>query len=78
MNPTRIKAIVRKEFYHLIRDYRSLYMAFAMPLILIILFGFALSLDVDNVETIVVDYDKSELSRILSASWTPPPIFMFQ
>jgi ABC-2 type transport system permease protein len=63
LNPTRIKAIVRKEFYHLIRDYRSLYMAFAMPLILIILFGFALSLDVDNVETIVVDYDKSELSR---------------
>jgi ABC-2 type transport system permease protein len=63
LNPLRIRAIVRKEFYHLIRDYRSLYMAFAMPLILIILFGFALSLDVDNVETIVVDYDKSELSR---------------
>jgi ABC-2 type transport system permease protein len=63
LNPTRIKAIVRKEFYHLIRDYRSLYLAFAMPLILIILFGYALSLDVDNVETIVVDYDKSELSR---------------
>jgi ABC-2 type transport system permease protein len=47
----------------LIRDYRSLYLAFAIPLILIILFGYALSLDVDNVETIVVDYDKSELSR---------------
>ncbi len=63
MNPTRIKAIIRKEFYHLIRDYRSLYLAFAMPLILIILFGYALSLDVDNVETVVVDYDKSESSR---------------
>ena len=63
MNPGRIKAIVRKEFYHLIRDYRSLYLAFAMPLLLIILFGYALSLDVDNVETVVVDYDKSERSR---------------
>jgi ABC-2 type transport system permease protein len=63
LNPLRTTAIVRKEFYHLIRDYRSLYLAFAIPLILIILFGFALSLDVDNVETIVVDYDKSELSR---------------
>ena len=63
MNPTRIKAIIRKEFYHLIRDYRSLYLAFAMPLLLIILFGYALSLDVDNVETVVVDYDKSESSR---------------
>jgi len=63
LNPGRIKAIVRKEFYHLIRDYRSLYLAFAMPLLLIILFGYALSLDVDNVETVVVDYDKSERSR---------------
>jgi ABC-2 type transport system permease protein len=59
----RLKAIIRKEFYHLIRDYRSLYLAFAIPLILIILFGYALSLDVNNVETIFVDYDKSELSR---------------
>jgi ABC-2 type transport system permease protein len=63
LNPLRIKALIRKEIYHLIRDYRSLYLAFAIPLLLIILFGYALSLDVDNVETIVVDYDKSELSR---------------
>lgn len=63
MNPLRIKALIRKEIYHLLRDYRSLYLAFAIPLLLIILFGYALSLDVDNVETIVVDYDKSELSR---------------
>jgi ABC-2 type transport system permease protein len=63
LNPLRLKAIVRKEFYHLIRDYRSLYLAFAIPLLLIILFGYALSLDVDNVETVFVDYDKSELSR---------------
>ena len=62
----RLKAIVRKEFYHLIRDYRSLYLAFAIPLLLIILFGYALSLDVDNVETVFVDYDKSELSRDFS------------
>jgi ABC-2 type transport system permease protein len=58
-----IKAITRKEFYHLIRDFRSLYLAFAVPLLLIFLFGYALSLDVDNVETVVVDYDKTALSR---------------
>jgi ABC-2 type transport system permease protein len=59
----RLKAIIRKEFYHLIRDYRSLYLAFAIPLILIILFGYALSLDVNNVETIIIDHDKTEVSR---------------
>ena len=63
MKVIRLKAIVRKEFYHLIRDYRSLYLAFAIPLILIILFSYALSLDVDNVETVFVDYDRSALSR---------------
>jgi ABC-2 type transport system permease protein len=58
-----IQAVTRKEFYHLIRDYRSLYLAFAIPLLLILLFGYALSLDVDNVETVVVDYDNTDLSR---------------
>jgi ABC-2 type transport system permease protein len=59
----RIKAIAVKEFYHLIRDYRSLYLAFAIPLILILLFGYALSLDVENVKTMVVDYDQTQGSR---------------
>jgi len=59
----RLKVIVRKEFYHLIRDYRSLYLAFAIPLLLIILFGYALSFDVDNVGTVFVDHDKTELSH---------------
>ncbi len=63
MKSIRLKAIIRKEFYHLIRDYRSLYLAFAMPLILIILFGYALSLDVQNIETVIVDHDKTRASR---------------
>ena len=75
MNPLRIKALIRKEFYHLIRDYRSLYLAFAVPLILIILFGYALSLDVDNVETVVVDYDQSDLSRDFIRKLAASPYF---
>jgi len=63
LNPTNIRAIARKEFYHLIRDFRSLYLAFFIPLLLILMFGYALSLDVDNVRTVVVDHDKSRLSR---------------
>jgi ABC-2 type transport system permease protein len=58
-----IQAVTRKEFYHLFRDFRSLYLAFALPLLLILLFGYALSLDVDNVETVVVDYENTDLSR---------------
>ena len=63
MNTVNIKAIARKEFYHIFRDFRSLYMAFLMPLLLILIFGYALSLDVDDVRIVVVDHDKTPLSR---------------
>jgi ABC-2 type transport system permease protein len=63
MNLRRVQAVARKEFYHLIRDFRSLYLAFALPLLLILLFGYALSLDVDNIKVVVVDRDKTALSR---------------
>ncbi|HJX34921.1 MAG TPA: ABC transporter permease [Desulfatiglandales bacterium] len=65
MNLINIKAIARKEYYHLIRDFRSMYLAFFIPLFLILMFGYALSLDVDNVKTVVVDHDRTFLSRDL-------------
>lgn len=63
MRVVNIKAFARKEFYHLVRDFRSLYLSFAIPLVLILLFGYALSLDVDNIKTVVVDYDNTYLAR---------------
>ena len=63
MRISNINAIARKEYYHLIRDFRSLYLAFIIPLFLILMFGYALRLDVDSVKTVLVDYDKTPLSR---------------
>jgi ABC-2 type transport system permease protein len=63
VNTRTVKAIARKEYYHLIRDFRSLYLAFIIPLLLILLFGYALSLDVENIPTVVVDHDQSQESR---------------
>jgi ABC-2 type transport system permease protein len=63
LNLINIKAIARKEYYHLIRDYRSLYLAFLLPLLLILMFGYALSLDVKDVRIVVVDQDRTDLSR---------------
>jgi ABC-2 type transport system permease protein len=65
MNRIIIQAVSRKEYYHLIRDFRSLYLAFIIPLLLIFLFGYALSLDVDNIRVVVVDHDQTEVSRDL-------------
>ena len=63
MKLKNIQAIARKEYFHLIRDFRSLYLAFVIPLLLILLFGYALSLDVENIRTVVVDHDQTRESR---------------
>ena len=68
MNLINIKAIARKEYYHLIRDFRSLYLAFIIPLLLIFMFGYALSLDVKDIRVAVVDQDRTDLSRDLISS----------
>lgn len=75
MSPRRIGAIVRKEYLHLVRDPRSLILAFIIPLSLILLFGYALSLDVNNVETAVVDYDRTDMSRDLIRHLGASPYF---
>lgn len=75
MSLRKIRAVMRKEFYHLVRDPRSLILAFIMPLCLILMFGYALSLDVNNVEVVVVDYDRSEVTRDLVRHVDASPYF---
>ncbi|HKW96579.1 MAG TPA: ABC transporter permease [Bryobacteraceae bacterium] len=65
MNYRRTWAVARKEFRHILRDPRSLTMALAMPLLMLVLFGFALSLDVDRVSTFIYDADHTSASRDL-------------
>jgi hypothetical protein len=69
MNVRRVQAIARKEYYHLIRDFRSLYLAFIIPLLLILLFGYALSLDVEHIPT-AVDTPGRRRAVISPAGWT--------
>ena len=67
MSFRRTRAIARKEFLHILRDPRSLIMALAVPLVMLLLFGYALTLDVDRIPTLVYDSDKSPESRELIA-----------
>ncbi|MBA3058274.1 MAG: ABC transporter permease [Gammaproteobacteria bacterium] len=59
----RLWALVKKEFIHIIRDPRSLAMAFLMPLILLILFGYAITMDIKTLNLVVYDQDRSAASR---------------
>ena len=65
MNVRRIKALAKKEFIVVTRDKRSLGAAIFIPLLMIFLFGYALSLDVDRIPLLIVDQDKTPLSREL-------------
>ncbi|MCW8919621.1 MAG: ABC transporter permease [Gammaproteobacteria bacterium] len=63
LSALRLWAMVRKEFVHIRRDPRSLAMAFLMPLILLALFGYAITMDITNLNLVVVDHDRSSASR---------------
>ncbi|MBI2354212.1 MAG: ABC transporter permease [Deltaproteobacteria bacterium] len=63
MNPRRLKAVAKKEFLHVLRDPRSLMMGIGIPMLLLFLFGFALTLDVDRVPLVVWDQCESAQSR---------------
>ena len=65
MNIRRLRAVLRKEYLHIVRDPISLTLALALPLLMILLFGYALTLDVDRIPTFVYDQDQTPQSREL-------------
>lgn len=60
----RIKAVAWKEFIQIKRDPRSLGLALAIPMFLLLIFGYGLSLDIDHVPMVIWNQDQSsELTR---------------
>ncbi len=56
---------VKKEFYHVFRDSKTMLMLFGLPIAQILLFGFALTNEIKNSKIIVCDYSKDNSSRQL-------------
>lgn len=65
MKLIRVKAIARKEIIQILRDPISLALAFLMPAMLLFIYGYAITFDVDRITTVVYDMDKSSQSREL-------------
>jgi len=59
----RITAIARKEFLHIARDWRIMVSVLVVPLVMLILFGYAISFDVRNIPIVVLDQDHTAASR---------------
>lgn len=61
----RLISLIRKEFIQIVRDPRTLAMTFIMPLVMMLLLGFAATNDVRNIALAVFDQDRSPASRRL-------------
>jgi ABC-2 type transport system permease protein len=70
MDYQRTRAIARKEFLHVVRDPRSLIMGLALPMLLLFMFGYALTLDVDRVPLVVWDQSNTPASRDFVSRFT--------
>lgn len=58
-------AFVKKEFYHILRDRRILLFMFGLPVVQILLFGFALSNEIKNASIAILDHSKDDATQLL-------------
>ena len=76
MNFKRVSAIAGKEFIQIRRDPRSLGLALVIPIFLLLLFGYGLSMDIDHVRTIIWNQDaSSKLTRDFIRNFTNSKYF---
>ncbi len=54
---------VKKEFYHVLRDPKTLLILFGMPIMQVLIFGFALTNEVKNSKIVVIDQARDNVSR---------------
>ncbi|MBI5060645.1 ABC transporter permease [candidate division KSB1 bacterium] len=59
----RVWAIARKEFLHILRDPRSLAVAILMPLMMVVLYGYAIDMEMKRLRVAVIDLDHTAQSR---------------
>lgn len=60
-----LRMILRKEFIHIIRDKITLALVLAMPIALVLLFGFTISTDIRNAKISILDQSKDTKSKLL-------------
>jgi len=63
MNPARIKALAYKEWREILRDRLFLALAFILPVSMMLIFGYGIKLDVENLPFAVLDQDRTAMSR---------------
>jgi ABC-2 type transport system permease protein len=75
VNLSRTWAVAKKEFFHIYRDPRSLALVILMPALLMLIFGYAVTIDVKKVSMAVLDRDRSQESLSFVQRFTASPYF---
>lgn len=73
----RFRALIKKELTHMVRDPRTLIFIFVMPILQLVLLGYANNSDVKNVPTVIFNQDNSQESRALLDSFQSTSYFSF-
>jgi ABC-2 type transport system permease protein len=73
MNP--FFGFIKKEIYHIIRDRRSLLILLGMPIVQILLFGFAITNEIKNVDIAILDYSKDATTQEIINKISVSPYF---
>lgn len=75
MKLSRLKSLIIKEFYSIWRDKKLRMMIFIPPVVQLLVFSFAVTLDVTNVSMGILDKDNTPISRELTAKFENSPFF---
>ena len=62
----RFLAFVKKEFYHILRDYRTMLILFGMPVAQIMLFGFAITNEIKDAHIAILDPSRDHMTGRLN------------
>ena len=73
----RFRALIKKEMTHMIRDPRTFIFIFIMPILQLVLLGYANNTDIKNVPTVVFDQNNSPASRSLLDAFQSTGYFSF-
>lgn len=71
-------SMIKKETLHLVRDFRTMTVVLIMPLVLLLLFGFAISTEVNNVRIVAVVTQHTDETRQLLERFRVNPYFTFE
>jgi ABC-2 type transport system permease protein len=73
----RFRALIKKEMTHMLRDPRTLVFIFIMPIMQLVLLGYANNTEIKNVSTVIFNQDNSRASRALLDSFQSTGYFSF-